>query len=536
MTDRASCVVLRALCAAVVFSLGVGAAFAQSWKYSNGILTGEDGMKLNATLSNGEVSVTGISDRGALTTIDLRGTVTDADAEATYTIVSAKGIKYSGLKELYLPETLRYLGSFDGCSTLEKVEPMFPAALTGFEGYTFRSCSKLKGDVKFVNPSFTTTAYSMFEKSGITSVDFTGCTLTTLDSWFCNGCTSLTNVTPFLPPTVTSMGNSVFGGCTKLPGELVLGNAALKAIPDSMINSTLVTSVDLGASPIEKVGASAFYNCYNLTNVTPFLPPTVTSIGNYAFRGCSSLTNALVLSNPGFTVLNDQAFNYCRKIPSVNLTGTAITSIGAYCFQECDSCKDFRPLLPDTVKTIGAGAFSKLPATNFIYLSSSLTMTTMPSIFSSCACAGIDMSQTKITTFNTGCFQYAGFKKVLLPPTTDNIGFDAFRGINASQGIFFCGPPPPTIDQRAFIGIGDPWTIRGSYVFPREYKAEWEEYVANDPCLATTLTAAEQAKFNIPGLRKPKQKLRMNKNQNDSYDFYLCWWWMKPPGMMMIVR
>ena len=93
MTDRASCVVLRALCAAVVFSLGVGAAFAQSWTYSNGILTGEDGMKLNATLSNGEVSVTGISDRGALTTIDLRGTVTDADTEATYTIVSAKGIQ-----------------------------------------------------------------------------------------------------------------------------------------------------------------------------------------------------------------------------------------------------------------------------------------------------------------------------------------------------------------------------------------------------------------------------------------------------------
>ena len=94
MKNRVSCLVLRASCvAAVVLGLGVRAAFAQSWTYSNGILTGEDGMKLKATLSNGELSVTEISDRGSLTTIDLRGTVTGPNGEG-YTIVSAVGLSF----------------------------------------------------------------------------------------------------------------------------------------------------------------------------------------------------------------------------------------------------------------------------------------------------------------------------------------------------------------------------------------------------------------------------------------------------------
>lgn len=58
----------------------------------------------------------------------MRGTVTEADTEATYAIVSAKDIK--GLKELYIPETLRYLGSFDGCSTLERSSPYLSSSLT----------------------------------------------------------------------------------------------------------------------------------------------------------------------------------------------------------------------------------------------------------------------------------------------------------------------------------------------------------------------------------------------------------------------
>ena len=126
---------VRALAFAAMAAFGL-ASYGQSWTYSGGILTGADGMKLSASLSGTKVSVTGISNRGSLTTIDLRGPVTGPNGDEEYVIDKAEGISFSGLKELYLPETITFLGSFDGCSTLEKVEPMFPASLTGFKGYT----------------------------------------------------------------------------------------------------------------------------------------------------------------------------------------------------------------------------------------------------------------------------------------------------------------------------------------------------------------------------------------------------------------
>ncbi len=88
-----------------------------------------------------------------------------------------------------------------------------------------------------------------------------------------------------IPDSVTSIGTSVFYGCSSLTAI---------TIPDS------VTSIC----------GSAFRGCRSLTAIT--IPDSVTSIGDYAFRGCSSLT---VITIPdSVTSIGDSAFYDCSSL------------------------------------------------------------------------------------------------------------------------------------------------------------------------------------------------------------------------------
>ena len=112
----------------------------------------------------------------------------------------------------------------------------------------------------------------------------------------------------------------------------------------------------------------AFYNCTALTNVTPFLPPTVNYIGICAFSGASRLTGDLVLGDKDgeFTLpwantslayfqntairsvttkenvrwIRSQMFNGCSQLESVILEGN-VTNIEANAFADCSAIKTF---------------------------------------------------------------------------------------------------------------------------------------------------------------------------------------------------
>ncbi|HEX7261704.1 MAG TPA: choice-of-anchor D domain-containing protein, partial [Luteolibacter sp.] len=102
----------------------------------------------------------------------------------------------------------------------------------------------------------------------------------------------LTSVT--IPTSVTSIGDSVFRGCTSLTGI---------TIPPS------VTSIE----------HSAFLYCSGLTSVT--IPSSVTSIGGGAFFGCSGLTRVTIPS--GVTSIGEAAFNSCTQLISATFLGNA---------------------------------------------------------------------------------------------------------------------------------------------------------------------------------------------------------------------
>ncbi len=195
-----------------------------------------------------------------------------------------------------------------------------------------------------------------------------------------------------LPNGITRIGTRAFSYCENLTSV---------AIPDS------VTSI----------GESAFEGCYYLTNI--IIPDSVTSIGWRAFEGTGYYRNAanwedgvlyigkhlIAVGLPyydeegyyqgeqtvageyqikaGTRCIGDRAFEYCGNLTSVVIPNS-VTSIGAYAFSKCpltsieipnsvtnigfgafEDCRNLTMIkIPDSVTNIGAYAFYECPLTN----------------------------------------------------------------------------------------------------------------------------------------------------------------------------
>ena len=140
---------------------------------------------------------------------------------------------------------------------------------------------------------------------------------------------------------------------------------------------------------LKRLNEGAFWKCTKLTNVYPFLPETVEFIGTYVFMEDGALAGDLVLSNPNLNMeqhvgggqhgLGNAAFAKCDAITSVDLSQTrlkysgdfywctglksvklpeTLETLGYRAFGWCTALTNVVPLLPASVKSIGADAFA----------------------------------------------------------------------------------------------------------------------------------------------------------------------------------
>ena len=248
--------------------------------------------------------------------------ITDCDASAKEAIEIPKEIKGIAVTSI---------GSkaFYWCSGLTSIE--IPAGVTSIGEYAFSGCSRLT---------------SIKIPAGVTSIG---------DSAF-SGCSGLTSIE--IPAGVTSIGDSAFRSCSGLTSIVVEAgntvydsrgdcNAIIEKETNTLIQGCKKTKIPAG---VTSIGDSVFEGCSGLTSIE--IPAGVTSIGEYAFSGCSGLTRIEIPA--GVTSIGDSVFEGCSGLTRIEIPAE-VTSIGDSAFSGCSGLT--RIEIPAGVTSIGWYAF-----------------------------------------------------------------------------------------------------------------------------------------------------------------------------------
>lgn len=253
----------------------------------------------------------------------------------------------------------------------------------------------------------------MFSRStDITSFDelqhFVG--LESITSYAFSGCTSLTSVV--IPNSVKTIDSEAFSGCTSLV-SIVLPNSVEHISNGAFSRCSSLTSIELPSSLLELYN-SPFSGCTSLISLT--IPKSVTRININPVGGCSSLMSLVVEEGNARYDSRDN----CNAI------------IETYSNTLVGGCKN--TVIPNSVKSIGAGAFS----------SCGLTAITIPNSVTSIGegafggCSGLTSISipNSVTSIDREAF-YAcsGLTSMAIPNSVTSIGYDVFNSCSGLESI-----------------------------------------------------------------------------------------------------
>ena len=138
----------------------------------------------------------------------------------------------------------------------------------------------------------------------------------------------------------------------------------------------------------------------------------VTSIGEYAFESCDSLASIDLPAS--LTSIGGYAFEFCDSLASIDLSSTALTSIGDRAFFDCDSLESID--LPASIETIGNNAFSDCDSLASIDLSSTALTSIGEYAFESCDSLGtVTVRATNPPTLGSDAFYGVPLAEILVP-------------------------------------------------------------------------------------------------------------------------
>lgn len=169
------------------------------------------------------------------------------------------------------------------------------------------------------------------------------------------------------PASLKNIGNYAFYGCYNISTFSISSNNTRYSTSNGVIYNKLQDTLFLcpnaktgnytTLTTTKHIAASAFENCYKLTDVT--LSANIQSIGNYAFSYCSGIAGDLTLP-AGLTKMGEGCFYHCDKLTgSVNIPAT-LTNWGNYCFLHCDNITSFSVNTSNPLYTSANGSvFSK---------------------------------------------------------------------------------------------------------------------------------------------------------------------------------
>ena len=368
----------------------------------------------------------------------LRTDVTDEDREQA--IADEYGVLYSPdglrlIKANYNIETYEIKDgtkvicdkAFSLCKSLTSIQ--LPESLTSIGDRAFFRCESFKSihlpeSVNSIGNSAFSMCYSLTSIHLPESVNSIG------NSAF-SCCKSLTSI--HLPESVKSIGNSAFRGCESLTSIHL--PESVNSIGDSAFSCcTSLTSIHLPES-VKSIGNEAFVGCTSLNSI--HLPESLTSIGNEAFRGCKSLTSIHLPES--VKSIGDNPFSGCKPLsitcdsPYFRVAeGFLISKEGKLIASLSDKT---HITIPESVKSIGDGAFYECESLTSIHLPDSLTMIG-DSAFSNCtSLTSIHLPDSLTMIGNEAFLRCTSLTSIHLPESVNSIGNSAFSWCNSLTTI-----------------------------------------------------------------------------------------------------
>ncbi len=275
---------------------------------------------------------------------------------------------------------------------------------------------------------------------GVTSINgFSGCKLSSViipDSVtvICENafaeCSYLSSIN--MPNSVAFIGSYAFEGCGL---KSVVIPDSVTSLNSQAFGSCGILETAVLPSGLSKIEKEMFVGCRSLKSIT--IPEGVTQIGEYAFSD-SGLESVTIPSN--VTSIGNRAFYCCKNLKSITLQNEDVT-IGSFAFSyagleqpllinnKCTLC--YVPSsytsykIPDSVKVIGAGAFScgKLVSVEIPY-----GVTTIGDCaFSQCFdLTSADIPESVTTIGNSAFLECKSLKSIKIPKGLTSLGEMAF--------------------------------------------------------------------------------------------------------------
>ena len=136
--------------------------------------------------------------------------------------------------------------------------------------------------------------------------------------------TDIQNV--IVPPSMTSLGNSVFSGCNRL-SSVVLPSTITSIGTGTFSNCNSLESIQLPDS-LSSISASLFSGCSVLTEI--HFPSNITSVGASSFSNCTGLTQLYIDST--IATIGDRAFWGCANIDTIEINRRIPPTIDGHTF------------------------------------------------------------------------------------------------------------------------------------------------------------------------------------------------------------
>ena len=152
-------------------------------------------------------------------------------------------------------------------------------------------------------------------------------------TWAFSWCESLTSIN--IPDSVIKMGGNPFANWH---GSLSIESKSFIYENDVLFNADKTIIIAYRAEDesynvpdsVTSIGDSAFGGCKSLTSIN--IPDSVTSIGKEAFANCHSLTSINIPDS--VTSIGEYAFYQCESLTCINIPD-GVTSIGKFAFYSC---------------------------------------------------------------------------------------------------------------------------------------------------------------------------------------------------------